>query len=235
MLVGLSAEQKALLNERLHFVPLRGQFDIMDDKWVRAVIARAVKVKARLVVLDTLRRMHTLNEISPEDMTRVVGRMELIATSFGASDRWSVLYLHHASKSSIQAAQEAKQSDVRGTTVLVDNVKWVAILGSVSKKDAKALGLTAGSDYVRCSVVKVNRGKLPDPYFLMRCDGGMLRPVAGAKSARSLVVPKRGKVTDVASPDAAQGRFGEALEEMDVLRAEIWSQPQGGASNARPF
>ncbi|MCK1975372.1 helicase RepA family protein, partial [Bacillus safensis] len=66
--------------------------DVMNESKRAEVIEQCEG--ARLIVLDTLSRIHTLDENSNGEMAQLVAKLEEIATITKAS----VLYLHHVSK-----------------------------------------------------------------------------------------------------------------------------------------
>ena len=74
---------------------------------------------ARLLVLDTFRRFHRLDENSAGDMTEIIARLELLCKNTGTS----VLFLHHTSKSGALSENGALSQAGRGSSVLTDNIR----------------------------------------------------------------------------------------------------------------
>ncbi|MDE9720214.1 hypothetical protein [Citrobacter cronae] len=107
-------------------------------------------------------------------MTQVLGQLERLAMGQGCA----VLFLHHTSK--LAAFQEVgdQQQASRGSSVLVDNVRWQGYLATMTRKEAQQLSLSAQQShrYVRFGVSKSNY-VLPLPErWLVRGEGGVLRP-----------------------------------------------------------
>lgn len=146
--------------------------DLMDASCFRALVAAGKG--ARLIVLDTLARFHTLDENSSQDARRLMARMEQLARETGAS----VLYLHHTSKVAATSGGGALQQAARGSSVLVDNARWAAFLTPMTQGQAKHFQLEGeAQQYIRWNVSKQNYGAaLPDQWYRRRSDG-VLVPV----------------------------------------------------------
>lgn len=138
---------------------------------------------ARLIVLDTLSRVHCLDENSNGDMSRLVSRLEYIAVETGAS----ILYLHHVNKGSAREGQADQQQAARGASALVDNARWCGFVAKMSEVESKKLSDRAydrqpiGSDrrgfFVRFGVSKQNYTAVQADRWYERRDGGVLLPV----------------------------------------------------------
>ena len=141
----------------------------------------------RLLILDTLRRFHVAGENDSGDMAKVVASMEYIAAKTGAS----VLFLHHSSKSSALGGTVDEQQSSRGSSVLVDNVRWQGFLSTMSKSEAKEMGVEQEKRrfYVRFGVSKQNYGAPFEDVWLERLEGGILR----AAKFEKMETPKSGK------------------------------------------
>lgn len=104
----LGQEAREAIIENLMVMPIMGKLMDVTKKSKRAQIIEQCE-GARLIVLDTLSRIHTLDENSNGDMARLVAMLEEIATITKAS----VLYLHHVSKGSARDGQADQQQAVR--------------------------------------------------------------------------------------------------------------------------
>jgi regulatory protein RepA len=94
----LHPDARTSIAENLAIEPIIGSMlNIADDRQRREIIERCVGV--RLIVLDTLSRIHQLDENSNRDMARLISILENIAVETGAS----VLFLHHSSKAAALA------------------------------------------------------------------------------------------------------------------------------------
>ena len=90
----------------------------------------------------------------------------------------AVLFVHHTSKSAaFQEAGDLQQAS-RGSSVLVDNVRWQAYLATMTKKEAQQLGVSPDQSqhYVRFGVSKSNYVPPLPERWLMRGEGGVLHP-----------------------------------------------------------
>ena len=120
---------------------------------------------ARLIVLDTLSRMHNLEENSNGDMAQLIATLEYIAVSVGAS----VLYLHHVSK---------------GSARLINNAHWCGYVAKMTEQEAERLSDSGSRTpigdrrglFVRFGVSKQNCDVLPLDRWYQRHNGGVLLP-----------------------------------------------------------
>jgi RecA-family ATPase len=162
------------LAEALEIVPLMGRsVDLMTSAWASAV-ERMAEGK-RLVVIDTLRRFHSGDENSAGDMAKLLGVMERLCASTGAS----MLFLHHTAKGAALNGAGDQQQASRGSSVLVDNVRGGQFnLSGMTEAEARAHGIDPGErrQFVRLVQAKANFGApIPDMWF-RRADGGILLP-----------------------------------------------------------
>lgn len=127
----------------------------------------------RLVILDTLRRFHSGNENDAGDMARLVSSLEALA--FTA--KTTVLFLHHTSKSSAMNATADEQQASRGSSVLVDNIRWQSYLVTMTEKEAKQIGIHSEDRkrYVRFGVSKQNYSAPLEDIWFLRHPHGVLR------------------------------------------------------------
>jgi RecA-family ATPase len=143
--------------------------DLASDVWIKR-IRREVK-SARVVIIDTLTRVHTLDENSAKDAKILMGNMECIAVTGPA-----VIFNHHISKATALGGMGNLQQAARGSSVLVDNARWSSFLAGMSPEEAKHNGITDEERpyYVRWNVSKQNYGRPLVDRWLKRCDNGVL-------------------------------------------------------------
>lgn len=170
----LDAELRASVERDLRLIPLQGSSpNVLDSHWWEAIAIWAEGV--RLIVIDTLRRFHDADENAACAMTQVLGQLERLAMRLGCA----VLFVHHTSKSAVfQEAGDLQQAS-RGSSVLVDNIRWQGYLATMTKKEAQQLGVSAEQSqlYVRFGVSKSNYGQPLPERWLVRGEGGVLHPV----------------------------------------------------------
>ena len=178
--LGNTARQAIAENLMLESI-MGKRLNIMDDAHLRRVIEYSAG--ARLIALDTLSRIHALNENSNGNMAHLVAVLEHIAATTGAS----VLYLHHVSKVSAREGQTDQQQAARGASALIDNARWCGYVARMTEDEAKRLSDRAhdrqpiGNDrrgyFVRFGVSKQNYDATPLDRWYMRHAGGVLVPV----------------------------------------------------------
>ena len=165
-----AAREQAARNLRV--VPALGAGIDVEDPAYWAEI-EALARGCRLVILDTLSRIHQRDEASPGEMRAVIARIEALAARCGAA----VLYVHHVAKSAIRDGRLDDATAVRGATVLVDHARWVAALVRMDSADAEARGLTRDEarDWLRLVITKGNYGAATnDDIWYRRDTGGVL-------------------------------------------------------------
>lgn len=200
----LGQQAREAIVDNLTIMPIMGMLmDVMKSTQRAEIIELCAG--ARLIVLDTLSRIHTLDENSNGDMARLVATLEHVAASTGAS----VLYLHHVSKGSAREGQADLQQAARGASALVDNVRWCGFIAKMSDKESETLSdrtfdrQPIGGDrsdfFVRFGVNKQNYGRKPAARWYMQHSGGVLLPVELVGAKHVTRVDYRGKGRDAAA------------------------------------
>jgi len=195
----LTHEAKKSIAQNLHILTVMGKrLNIVDDKYLKSIIDYATG--ARLIVFDTLSRIHQLDENNNSQAAIVMGCLEHIAAETGAS----VLFLHHVSKASALGGMADLQQAARGASVLVDNSRWCGYVSKMSKDEAKCFSdrefdkrpITDDfrSHYIRFGVSKQNYGVPFIEKWLKFHDGGVLKPVYlyGIEKNNKKVTSKKG-------------------------------------------
>jgi RecA-family ATPase len=176
----LDPSAQANIAENLTVESLMGEcLDVMDEQQMKRMIDDYSGY--RLIILDTLSRIHRLDENSNGDMAQVITSLERLAVKTGAS----VLYLHHVNKNSAREGQADQQQASRGASALVDNPRWCGYVARMSEKEASQLSerrferSPIGEDrknFMRFGVSKQNYGEdLADRWYKREC-GGVLVP-----------------------------------------------------------
>ena len=161
------------MQENVDVLPLIGcTVDLMQDAWFDWILEKARGT--RLMVIDTLRRVHVADENDGGEMAMLLGRLERIAASTGCS----IVFLHHTTKAAALNGQGDMQQASRGSSVLTDNIRWQAFLGGMSKDEAKEMRVDESDRgrYVRFGIPKRNYGSPMPDIWLRRGDGGVLVP-----------------------------------------------------------
>lgn len=169
----LSFEQREVISESLLIEPLIGRCpDIMNLNWFD-VLKKAAQGR-RLMILDTLRRFHLEDENASGPMAQVVGCMESIAADTGCS----IVFLHHTSKSAAIAGTGDPLRIGRGSSVLVDHIRWQSYLASMAEGEAEEWGIDVSRRkcFVRFGVSKANYGPPFADRWFVRDKGGVLKP-----------------------------------------------------------
>lgn len=195
----LGPDAQVAVAENLRLEAVAGaEIDVMSADGLSRILASATD--ARLIVLDTLSRIHCLDENSNGDMARLVGRLERIAAASGAS----VLYLHHVSKASTRDGSSDQQQAARGASALIDNVRWCGYVAGMTEDEANRLraddglapiGADRRAEFVRFGGSKENYTSSQSSRWYCRAGGGVLLPVE-ISEAQKRASSRRPRVND---------------------------------------
>jgi RecA-family ATPase len=177
----LTAEQRQAVAGGLLIEPLIGKCpNIMARDWFDG-LKRAAEGR-RLMILDTLRRFHIEEENASGPMSQVIGRMEAIAAETGCS----IVFLHHANKGAAMMGAGDQQQASRGSSVLVDNIRWQSYLSGMTQAEAEEWGVDGSQRgyFVRYGVSKANYGAPFQECWFRRHEGGVLKPVVLERQKR---------------------------------------------------
>jgi regulatory protein RepA len=177
----LPSTAREAIAKNLILEPILGQrVNLVDKRYLDSLISRYRS--ARLIVLDTLSRMHSLDENNNSDMALLLSNLETLAHETGAS----VLYLHHVNKGSARDGQSDQQQAARGASALIDNARWCGYVAKMTPQEAERLSETEcprhpiSKDrchfFVRFGVSKQNYAPIPFESWYERHPGGVLLP-----------------------------------------------------------
>jgi RecA-family ATPase len=174
----LSPEERLKTAQNCYVIDIRGKrTDIMEDETATKIIAMCRG--ARLIIVDTLNRIHGLNENDNGDMARFINQIEHIAVETGAA----TLMCHHTSKMALLEGRGNEQLSARGASALVDNTRFTGFVAKMSKDQSEELSLyengrQIGDDnrgrYVQFGVAKQNYGEPVSVCLYRRLVGGVL-------------------------------------------------------------
>jgi RecA-family ATPase len=185
----LPQETRTAIAQGLVVEPVVGsRLNLMDEKHLQQVIASTTG--ARLVILDTISRLHTLDENSNGDMAALLSSIEYAAVQTGAS----FLFLHHVSKAASRDGQLDQQQAARGASALTDNARWGAYVAKMTESEADRLsdrldrvpiGEERRRHFLRFGVSKQNYSAMPTDRWYQRKEGGVLLPVELKSAGKS--------------------------------------------------
>lgn len=178
----LEPDARKTIAQNLIIEPIMGKrLNIMNDQQLDDMIN--VCAESRLIVLDTLSRIHQLDENSNGEMAQLISTLEYLANTTGAS----VLYLHHVNKGSVREGVTAQQQAARGASALVDNVRWCGYIAKMTEQEARRFSANKSSShpidegrghFIRFGISKQNYDKPMDDRWYRRHEGGVLLPAA---------------------------------------------------------
>lgn len=178
----LSPDERLKTAQNCYVIDIRGKrTDIMNEKTRIGIIAMCRG--ARLIIVDTLNRVHGLNENDNGEMAVFISQIESIAVETGAA----ILMCHHTSKMAHLEGRGNEQQSARGASALVDNTRFTGFVAKMTKEQSNELSLyengrPIGDDnrdrYVQFGVAKQNYGEPVSSCWHQRQKGGVLIPVA---------------------------------------------------------
>ena len=160
--------------EKLTIYPAIGANVSLDSLLWQEALERSLEGH-RLAFIDTLTRFHSLDENKASEAKIIMSALEAIAAKTGCA----ICFLHHVSKASALAGLTELQQAARGSSVFVDNARWLSFVAGMSADEAKAYGINDDSrkNYIRWNISKQNYGPpRPDSWFI-RGEHGVLNPV----------------------------------------------------------
>ncbi|EOH0514805.1 helicase RepA family protein [Vibrio fluvialis] len=164
--------EKETVFTNLHVAPLVGcGVDVMTIEW-RRWLANVTR-DARLVIFDTLRRFHKLDENDGGHMAGLLAYMEQLCRE----NSTTVLFLHHTSKAGALNGGDAQQAS-RGSSVLTDNSRFQANLIGMTLEQAKQFNIdeSCRRNFVRLSFPKINYSAPIEDRWFRRGPRGLLEP-----------------------------------------------------------
>lgn len=190
-----SSADIGLAEQNFHVWSLLGRSpDLIEEEGATRVFKENVKKALealrgpdpwRLIIFDTLRRFHYADENDGGEMARVLSIMEQVCQEHSVS----CLFLHHTSKAASLGGQADVQQAARGSSVLVDNIRYQEFLAPMTKDEAEKLAWYSPaaqsfvniteddrSYFVRWGVSKQNYGSPISEQWLTRIDNGVLKP-----------------------------------------------------------
>ena len=172
--------------ERLDVMPIMAKgVDLCGPDaaaWIELLVARGQG--CRLIIIDTLSRVHSGEENERRDAARVMRLLEIIAARTGAA----VIFLHHITKSVALNGQGDEQQAARGSSVWIDEARWAGFLRTMDPTEAATW--VGGDNNLRRNFVRygVNKSNYCAPVldvWLRRDLGGVLVPADLVKAVPS--------------------------------------------------
>lgn len=134
---------------------------VYDRNWINKLTK--FSEGKRLVIIDTLSRVHKLNANDNGDMTQLLELFEKISDQTGTS----FLLLHHISKAA-KMNETADSSAARGATALVDNSRFVAQIQNISNDETREIGISKNEkkNYIKLMFSKLNYSQPIEPIYI---------------------------------------------------------------------
>jgi RecA-family ATPase len=163
------------INENLFIFPLYGKdFTLYKNGELQEKIYNNLLElgrSARIVIIDTFRRLHDENENDNAIMSQVLKTLENVCNETGTT----ILLLHHQNKNSI-LEKNTEQTAMRGASALVDNARLLINMTTITSEEAKKLKIQEErrKQYVKVSFAKVNYSAIPSDFYLVKELNGTL-------------------------------------------------------------
>lgn len=192
---GISDESLDLIDRNVDIVSMHGDTSLLLQRdgapgpLVQHLVDAAAGREYRLVTLDPLSRILGADENDNGLATRGVSMLEHVAHASGAA----VVALHHAAKYAAANGQSSEQTAARGASALVDGVRWMSTLSTMTAAEAAEHDVeeVMRRFWVRLAVPKANYTSPLADTWLRREDGGVLTRGALGATAQRLPAAKR--------------------------------------------
>jgi hypothetical protein len=177
----LNEEEQAQVAERVAVYSLHGSAPcllnnrgIVDEECEKSIQAlKDIATGRRLIVIDTLRKFHAAEENDSGHMTKLTQILDKIAAETGCA----VMFLHHANKGAMTSGGTAEQGASRGSSALVDNIRFQLNLAKPSKEDLKNFEFDDDiNKFIKVIGAKANYRSSNKDFWLKRGEGGVLLP-----------------------------------------------------------
>lgn len=216
---GFSEEEIELLNHNFKLGEIEDRSEktsVTNDEFISEL--EELANDADMLILDTLSRLHFLDENQAGDMGIVMARLEQLAKK----NDCSVLFIHHSRKAGSTDGDGSGQDAIRGSGLLVDNARWAVSVSYVSKKErdrltTKKVGLT-NSDVDRVVVIndsKVNYEAKDGRKKYIRCAKTGILYCLNSEDEKNLI--EMLKCTSLISKPSEAGERVKAFESFDEI------------------
>lgn len=164
----------------LKIKPLLGKRpDIMDNGHFDEIATFCMG--ARLIIIDTLTKFHTMDENKNSDMSQFIATLDALAARTGAA----ILVLHHIDKNSARNGDGNQMEAARGASAITNDARWCGFLQRPDEEEAKFVidpgtGETIENvrqKYVRFGESKANYSMPVEDVWYEKGDGGVLSRV----------------------------------------------------------
>ena len=141
-----------------------------NEIWINAL--KHLATGKTLLMLDTLRKFHKAEENDSGHMTHVTQILDEIASETGCA----ILFLHHANKLATLSGQGGNQGASRGSSALVDNIRYQINLSVMTSAEAEKLGVDNDmrQKFVKLESSKANYAENSGDWWFRRTKGGVL-------------------------------------------------------------
>nr|EES53784.1 MAG: probable DNA helicase [Leptospirillum ferrodiazotrophum] len=142
---------------------LASEKSTVNEKFIKKIIKTGSGKD--LLIFDTLRKLHDLEENSSGEMKVLLEIFDRIALETGTA----VLLIHHTNKSANLNGQQGDQSSARGSNAIVGNTRWSLHLEKIIED--------SGDKKIKVTIPRASYGPEGGEWWLERKAGGVL--VAG--------------------------------------------------------
>jgi RecA-family ATPase len=163
----LTDEQIELVASRVAVLPLRGsavelakqgaENEIVMTEQLARLEARISEYGVKLVVMDPLALLHSLEESDNHAIAAFVSGLDAVCMRTGTS----IILVHHFGKGGVMTAREVNESNVRGASALVAHARTVVVMHRLRRDEAQSWGVQEDDHarWVMWNVAKNNYGR----------------------------------------------------------------------------
>lgn len=170
-LVEKNVRALSLVGENFQLVCMKGRnaeatgfTDLLIEKILE--LKEITNLEKALLVIDHARLVASIDWNDAAQVTVLTRELHRISHEADTA----VVLIAHSPKNTAAATHEISQADIAGSTALVDNARYVAIIKGMNTDEAKSFGIKAEarSNYLKYECVKTNYSSKPSPSWFIK-------------------------------------------------------------------
>lgn len=234
----LTEEQIDIVEQRVAVLPLRGtsielareegqNHEVVITEQMTRLEARIVEFNVKLVVMDPMALLHSLEENDNHAIAKFIGGIDALCMRTGAA----VILVHHFGKNGNMHAREVNEANVRGASALVAHARTVVVMHRMREDEAREWGVDEQdhSRWVMWAIAKNNYGRSGQRYwFNVDEHTGAVTPAPAqltflnARDIREIDAQSRMQHEEASLSNAEERRAREAAQELIAMNGRIF-------------
>jgi len=244
----LTDDQITTVEARVAVLPLRGtsielareegqHHEIVITDQMARLEARITEFKIKLVVMDPMALLHSLEENDNHAIAKFIGGIDALCMRTGAA----VILVHHFGKNGNMHAREVNEANVRGASALVAHARTVVVMHRMREDEAREWGIDEADHarWVMWAVAKNNYGRSGGRFWFNVDDHtGAITPAPAqptflnARDIREIDAQSRQQDEERSLTTQEERNARAAAEEMIAMNGRIFALLTDAISNS---